>query len=76
MTRALFERQLTGVQEDMLVLAGLVETAITQSIDALRDRNVALARKIIENDLEINRKRYETEERCIELITLQAPMAS
>jgi phosphate transport system protein len=76
MTRALFERQLTEVQEHMLVLAALVGTAVTQSIDALRDRDVALARKVIENDLEINRKRYETEERCIELITLQAPMAS
>jgi phosphate transport system protein len=76
MTRALFERQLTEVQEDMLVLAGMVETAISQSIEALRDRDVALARRIIENDEEINRKRYETEEKCIELITLQAPMAS
>jgi phosphate transport system protein len=76
MTRAVFERQLTEVQEDMLVLAGMVESAISQSIDALRDRDVALARRIVENDAEVNRKRFETEEKCIELITLQAPMAS
>jgi phosphate transport system protein len=76
MTRALFEKQLSEVQEDMLVMAGMVEAAITQSIDSLRQRDVALARRIIENDLEINRKRYECEERCIELISLQAPLAS
>lgn len=76
MTRALFERQLTEVQEDMLVLAHMVEDAIRQSIEALRTRNVEQARRIIANDVEINRKRYETEEKCIELITLQAPMAS
>ncbi len=76
MTRAVFERQLTEIQEDMLVMAGMVETAITQSIEALRLRDVALARRIIENDKEINRKRYECEERCIELISLQAPLAS
>jgi phosphate transport system protein len=76
MTRSGFERQLAEVPEDMLVLAGMVETSITQSIEALRLRDVALARRTIENDAEIDRRRYEVEERCIELISLQAPLAS
>jgi phosphate transport system protein len=37
---------------------------------------VALARRVIENDVEINRRRYDCEEKCIELISLQAPLAS
>ena len=57
-------------------MAGMVESAITQSIEALRLRDVALARRIIENDAAINRRRYDIEERCIELISLQAPLAS
>jgi phosphate transport system protein len=76
MTRSGFERQLAEVQEDMLVMAGMVETSIIQSIEALRLRDVALARRTIENDAEIDRRRYEVEERCIELISLQAPLAS
>jgi phosphate transport system protein len=76
MTRSGFERQLAEVQEDMLVMAGLVETSIIQSIEALRLRDVALARRTIENDAEIDRRRYEVEEKCIELISLQAPLAS
>ena len=76
MTRSVFERQLAEVQEDMLVMAGMVETSITQSIEALRLRDVALARRTIENDAEIDRRRYEVEEKCIELISLQAPLAS
>jgi phosphate transport system protein len=76
MTRSVFERQLAAVQEDMLVMAGMVETSITQSIEALRLRDVALARRTIENDAEIDRRRYEVEEKCIELISLQAPLAS
>jgi phosphate transport system protein len=76
MTRSVFERQLAEVQEDMLVMAGMVEGSITQSIEALRLRDVALARRTIENDAEIDRRRYEVEERCIELISLQAPLAS
>jgi phosphate transport system protein len=76
MTRAVFEKQLAEIQEDMLVLARMVEDAILQGIEALKLRDVALARRIIANDLEINKKRYETEDKCVELISLQAPLAS
>lgn len=76
MTRTAFERQLSEVQEDMLVMAGLVETAIERGIEALRTRDVALARQIIEDDLNINRARYEAEDKCLEMIATQQPLAS
>jgi len=76
MTRTGFERQLIAVQEDMLVMAGMVEAAIERGVEALKTRNVNLAQQIIEDDLKINRKRYETEEKCLELIATQQPLAS
>jgi phosphate transport system protein len=76
MTRTAFERQLLEVQEDMLLMAGMVETAIDRGVEALKTRNVALAQQIIEDDLKINRKRYETEDKCLELIATQQPLAS
>jgi len=76
MTRTAFERQLLAVQEDMLVMAGMVEAAIERGIEALKTRNVNLAHQIIEDDLKINRKRYETEDKCLELIATQQPLAS
>ncbi len=76
MTRTAFERQLQEIQEDMLVMAGMVEDAIERGIDALKSGNTALAHQIIEDDLKINRKRYETEEKCLELIATQQPLAS
>jgi len=76
MPRATFERQLSEIEEDMLVLAGMVERAIDRSIDALRNRDIELARVVIVEDLDINRKRYETEEKCLELLAMQQPMAS
>ena len=76
MTRAVFERQLNEVQEDMLVMASMVETAIAQSMEALKNRDLPLAQRIIDNDKKINQKRYDAEEKCIELISLQAPLAS
>jgi phosphate transport system protein len=76
MTRTAFERQLNEVQEDMLVLAGMVERAIERSIDSLRNRDVELARVVIVEDMDINRKRYEIEEKCLELLATQQPLAT
>lgn len=76
MTRALFERQLSEAQQDVLILAGLVKSNIERSVRALQDRDLDLARKVITDDVVINQKRYETEERCLELIATQQPLAS
>src|SRR3989337_2856335 len=76
MTRTAFDQQLSEIQEDMLVMAGMVETAVERGIEALKTRNVDLARQIIADDLNINRKRYETEEKWLELIATQQPLAS
>jgi phosphate transport system protein len=75
MTRTAFEKQLSEVQEDMVILAALVDEAIQRSIEALKSRDSELAKAIIRNDAHINRKRYEIEERCLELIATQAPLA-
>ena len=75
MARATFERHLSEIEEDMLVLAGMVERAIDRSIDALKNRDTELARVVIVEDMDINRKRYETEEKCLELLATQQPMA-
>jgi len=75
MVRSSFERQLSEVEEEMLVMAGMVERAIERSIDALKNRDIELARVVIVEDMEINTKRYETEEKCLELLATQQPMA-
>jgi phosphate transport system protein len=75
MTRATFEHQLDEIQQDMLVMAYMVELAIERSITALKTRDVELARQVIADDLKINEKRYDIEEKCLEILAMQAPMA-
>lgn len=75
MTRVAFDRQLAELQEDMLVMSGMVEMALTRGIQALKNRDIELARQIIADDLAINRKRYETEDRCLEVVATQQPLA-
>lgn len=75
MARVLYERELAEIEEDMLVLASMVGRAIDRSIEALKNRDVALAHQVVLDDVEVNRKRYETEEKCLELIATQQPLA-
>lgn len=75
MTRTAFEHQLSEIQEDMLIMAGTVESAIERSVGALKATDVDLARRVIAEDVNINRKRYDIEDKCLELIATQAPLA-
>jgi len=75
MTRTAFEHQLSEIQEEMLVMAGMVESAIERSVEALKAADLDLARRVIAEDVNINRKRYDIEDKCLELIATQAPLA-
>jgi phosphate transport system protein len=76
MPRSLFEKQLRELQDEVLIMGSMVEKAIQRSVDALRHRDVQLSNGVIKDDLAINAKRYEIEEKCIHTIALQAPMAA
>jgi phosphate transport system protein len=75
MPRQDYEHQLQTLQEEMRVLGSMVEEAISRSTDALKNRDLPLAKQVIEDDRNINQKRYDIEEMCIELIATQQPLA-
>jgi phosphate transport system protein len=54
----------------------MVVTAINRSIEALQNRDVNSANRIIADDELINKKRWDIEEKCINLIATQQPVAS
>jgi phosphate transport system protein len=56
-------------------IAELVSTSIDQSVTALGDLNVDLARDVIKNDQIIDDQVQEMENLCMELLALQQPMA-
>ncbi len=75
MVRAAFDKQLAEIQQEMLLMAMMVESAIERSIEALKTRDIDLARQVIADDVKINTKRYDIEHRCTELVAMQQPLA-
>ncbi|MBN2240715.1 MAG: phosphate signaling complex protein PhoU [Dehalococcoidales bacterium] len=74
--RTTFHRDMRNIQNEVLLMGSMVENAIIQSVEALKERDITLANKIIKDDQKIDMKRFEIEEKCIRLIATQQPMAS
>ncbi|RLC66285.1 MAG: phosphate transport system regulatory protein PhoU [Chloroflexi bacterium] len=76
MPRETFDRELQRLQDEMLVLASMVESVITDSVEVLKQRDMEGSRRLIAHDRVINKKRYQLEADCLVAIATQQPMAS
>ena len=75
MVRADFDRSLKTLQGDLLTLGEMVEKAITRALDALKERDLVASRQVVEDDDLVDQMRYQLEEKCIDLIATQQPIA-
>jgi phosphate transport system protein len=74
--RTTYHKKLREIQDDVLAMGSMVDKALSRAMEALKKRDVATANQVILNDLKINEKRFNIEEKCIQLIATQQPMAS
>ncbi len=74
--RTVFHKRLREIQDNVLAMGSMTSKAIIRSVDALKNRDLDSAHHVIDDDQKINDKRFEIEEKCIELIATQQPMAS
>ncbi len=70
-TNPVFRRELQEIQNDVLRMGNDVTRAIDNSIVALKNRDLRLAHKVIADDAEINRQRFEIEDKCVKLNSAQ-----
>ena len=73
--RSHFDQQLSKLQDELLLLASMVDKAIDRAVASLKQRDHAASERVIRDDLAINEKRFEIEERALMLIATQQPMA-
>jgi phosphate transport system protein len=75
MPRDTFDSQLKALQDTLVRMGAMVDSALERSIKALVLHDPDLARQVIADDLHINRAQHEIEEQCIVLLATQQPMA-
>lgn len=70
------QQELNQLKSELLRMAGLVERAISNAIEALVKRDTTLAEKTIREDVQINDLELSIDERCLKLLALHQPMAA
>ncbi len=76
MTRESFRMHIKELETEVTEMGEMIITAINFSIEALKSLNAGQAERVIADDANINRKRWDIEEKCINLIATQQPVAS
>ncbi len=70
-----FHDELSQVKVRLLTMSGEAEAAVQVAIEALLERDADKARQVIAGDSVIDAMEVEIEEKCLNLLALQQPMA-
>src|SRR4249920_1178829 len=70
-----FDVELNDIKKKILLMGGSVESQLHDVLQALTERNVDLAVRVVENDLLINMLDIEIDEACLRLLALHHPTA-
>ncbi len=73
--RELFTRELDQVGHDLVQMATQVATAMEQASIALQTADLALAERVIDADVQIDDLERVLDERCVDLLARQSPVA-
>ena len=74
--REAFHNDLDIVSEDLVAMASLVETALTRATEALLTADLGLAEKVIAADVHIDSAQAALDERIVDLLARQSPVAT
>jgi phosphate transport system protein len=70
-----FHDELEALKQTLLAMGGLVEDQIRRVMQALTERDDALAQAVIDCDRQVNTYDVEVDEQCVELLALHQPTA-
>jgi phosphate transport system protein len=75
MTHRRFQDELDTLKARLVAMAGLAEAAVHQAVAALLQRDIEMAKRVVEQDKAVDDLEIEIEDRAINLLALQQPMA-
>ena len=70
-----FDEQLERLNDELIQMGALVESAIANAVVAITKKDTNLAKKAIEFDSEVDQKEKDIESLCLKLLLKQQPVA-
>ena len=74
-TRSAFDEQIAALQRDLLRMGVFVNESIERAVQALQQGDRKLAEEVIEGDEVADRMLIDIQQRCLQLVALQQPLA-
>jgi phosphate transport system protein len=75
MTRTRFHQGLDELKHKLLFMGGLAEQAVDRAIQAYVARDLAICKRVLEEEKVINASEREIDEMAVDLLAMQQPMA-
>jgi len=69
------KREIGKLKKMLLSLCDVVESRFLQAVKSIKEKDSALARKVIEADVEIDQMEITLEEECLKILALYQPVA-
>lgn len=76
MTRNLLEKRMHLLTSELAEMGSLVEKQLYNSIEAFKNKDMVLAKKVIENDDKVDELNKKIEEQCLKLMAMESPVAT
>ena len=73
--RKLLDENLSTIQDGILRMGSMVEEQIKRAVHVLKERDVNMARQVVEADDRVDQLRYRLEAECLRTIATQQPAA-
>ena len=71
--RSVLDRNIDEIRNDILRMGSFIGEQIASAVQALRNRDLSLAHRVVESDQRINELRYRVELQCVQTIATQQP---
>lgn len=76
MTRNLLEKRMQILTSELAEMGSLVEKQLYNSIEAFKNKDMVLAKKVIENDDKVDELNKKIEEQCLKFMAMESPVAT
>ena len=68
-------REIENLKKEILTLGAMAETAVRDATSAIENRDEALARRVIDDDIKLDDMEVQIEENCLKTLALHQPVA-
>jgi len=69
------KKEIDNLKKELLTLCAMVEDSFRQAVKSIKNRDVKLAKKVIDSDIKIDQMEVEVEEDCLKILALHQPVA-